>query len=87
MAMVLAGQDGVTQKDANELDTFASQIRGLALKGTVRVRVIDRLSGSTDPVIDLPWDEAKVSQAVVAPGSLVVFSNVVKNEATGKPSP
>ncbi len=87
LAMVLAGQDGVTQKDANELDTFASQIRGLALKGTVRVRVIDRLSGSTDPVIDLPWDEAKVSQAVVAPGSLVVFSNVVKNEATGKPSP
>lgn len=86
LAMVLAGQEGLGEKDANELDIFANQIRSLAKQGEIRVRVIDRLSGSTDPVLDLSWNDAKASQTVVMPGSLVVFSSV-KKDGPGKTSP
>ncbi|MBL0871226.1 MAG: hypothetical protein IBJ18_11695 [Phycisphaerales bacterium] len=81
LSVILADQQVLKTASADELNYFERSFLELHKNGDVRVRVIDRLSGKKEAVLDLPWHEAKASQAVVMPGSLVVFSNVKKDGA------
>lgn len=85
LAEVLAEQLKGERYSSDAQYSKAEYFAKLAAEQRLGVRVIDRLSGKQEPVVDLVWDEAKVSGHVVVPGSLVVFS--VKKDGPEKTSP